>query len=84
MPLPKTRPLGESYFIRLKDDKDCFVHVVKSTDNANEDEYIIGKGVAGACLFTFDNATLFIQHAGASNLEVVLVKTVLEGVMRLN
>ena len=80
----RSAPLGESYFIRLIDDKECYVHIVKSQTKGAEDEYIIGKGVAGACLFTEENARLFIQYSGASNLEMVLIKTVLENVSRLN
>lgn len=64
-----TKNLNELYFIRLSDNKENFVHV--KVPFVQCPDYIVKKGLKGACMFDKKNAELFIEISESYNLEMV-------------
>ncbi|MBK7362929.1 MAG: hypothetical protein IPJ01_11595 [Micavibrio sp.] len=72
----------DSYFIRLKDQEDVYVHPVDvyakiEEKNKEEDTFLIKEGVQGAGIWSKSNAERFIKESEADNLEIVSVRSVL-------
>lgn len=78
IPLKGVNSIGaDSFFIRLKDKADFFVHYEGvNPSNNSEVVYLIRQGAVGACVWKKDKGLAFITHSGASNLELVPVKEV--------
>jgi len=73
-----TLNLDDSYFIRLTDQEDVYVHPVgELSKSEEEDAFLIKEGVKGAGTWSKSNAERFIKESGADNLEMVSVKSVL-------
>lgn len=56
--------IGEAYFIRLIDNKNCFVHFEGDNPDNPEKEvvYRMKEGSVGACLWHKDKAEAFIKE----------------------
>lgn len=75
----------DSYFIRLSDKKDHFIHF--EGDNPNDDSEIVYRvinGEKGACIWHKKEAEAFIKYIGKSNVEMVKVTDVLKNDGSLN
>lgn len=70
--------LKDAYFIRLKNDKEYFLHPDPTLETKEEVGYRICKGLKGAAGFKKENAENFIKLSGANNLEIVPAKEVLK------
>jgi hypothetical protein len=73
---------ADSYFIKLTDQEDVYVHPVNVyapvlEEGKSEDTFLIKEGVQGAGIWSKSNAELFIKESGADNLEIVSVRSVL-------
>ena len=67
----------DSYFLRLTDRPDHFIHPDPSLETRDEAGYRVNKGAEGAAVFHKAQAKNFIKMSGAPNLEMVRVKDVL-------
>lgn len=66
--------IGEdAYFIRLSDNKGCFLCYDGESKDKTMDKYILRQGHIGACIFVKENGLKFIMQSGAANLELVKV-----------
>jgi hypothetical protein len=68
----------DSYFIRLKDNKNAFLHY--DGDDPKDKEQVVYKvkeGFIGACIWTKEKAEAFIMQAGIGNVELARVTDVL-------
>ena len=75
----------DSYFLRLKDNKNCFIHFeCDCDDDETESIYVVQEGVEGAEIFTKEDAYEFIVKSGANNLELVKVISILPNDGTLN
>jgi len=75
----------DSYFIRLSDRKDHFIHF--EGDNPDDDSevvYRVIKGEKGACVWHKKECKAFIKNIGKSNVEMVKVTDVLKNDGSLN
>lgn len=72
----------DSYFIRLTNKKEFFIHLEREDDK--ECVYIIREGVAGACIWSKKDGEGFINKCNGSNLELVKVTKILENDGSLN
>jgi hypothetical protein len=75
-----TNTIGnDSYFIRLKDNKNTFIHFEGNNPNDPKEDavYRAKEGIKGACIFHKKQGEGFIKHSGASNLELVRVKSLI-------
>lgn len=72
---------NDAYFIRLKDDKNSFVHPDPSKDTEEEAVYVVSEGCIGAAVFHKKQAENFIFHSfvedKVGNLEMVSAKEVI-------
>lgn len=70
--------LGDNaYFIRLTDNKKCFICYEGETLDGEFDKYIVREGIKGACIFTLENAINFCMQSNANNIEPVKVLEIL-------
>ena len=65
----------DSYFIRLIDDKEYYMHL----EEDNDDNYVynVKKGTVGACGWHKKEGEEFIKMSGRTNLELVKVLEIL-------
>ena len=65
----------DSYFIRLSNDKDQYIHL----EEDNDDNYVykVKKGTTGACGWHKKEGEEFIKMSGYPNLELVKVLSIL-------
>ena len=83
MKLKGLNALGnDCYFIRLTDNKDYYIHL-KSEDNKNY-EYVVEKGINGACGWHKKEGEEWIKTTGANNLELIEAIKVLKNDGTLN
>lgn len=68
----------DSYFLRLKDKPDHFIHPDPSLETKDEVGYRVVQGEKGAAIFHKKQADNFIKESGANNLEMVRVKDILK------
>ncbi len=70
---------ADSYFIRLKDNKDWFIHFEGDNPENPKQEviYRVKEGAKGAGVFHKEQGSNFIIMEGADNLELVKVTDVL-------
>jgi hypothetical protein len=66
----------DSYFIKLTDQEDVYVHPVGEL-SSTEDAFVIKEGVKGAGIWSKSNAERFIKESEADNLEIVSVRSIL-------
>lgn len=65
----------DSYFIRLKDDIESYLHLEE--DNKDNYVYKVKKGTIGACGWHKKEGERFINESGRTNLELVNMKDVI-------
>lgn len=76
----------DMYFVRLTDDKECFLHIL----NATTDQYDVmaKRTYHGAAVYSKADGEIFIQdlknQTGADNLELVQVMEILKNEQPLN
>lgn len=66
----------DSYFIRLTDQEDVYVHPIGDITNT-EEAFVVKEGVQGAGIWNKVNAERFIKESEADNLEMVSVRSIL-------
>jgi hypothetical protein len=74
----------DSYFIRLSDKNDVYLHPDKSLETAEEVGYKLIEGTKGAGIWKKQQALNLIMESGASNLEIVKTRDVLGNDSSLN
>jgi len=70
----------DSYFIRLKDNKENYIHFGGDNPSNPKEEvaYVVKKGLIGACGFHKVQGENFIKMSGADNLELVKMSDVVK------
>jgi len=77
MLLKGLNPISEdSYFIKLTDQEDVYVHPIGDISNT-EEAFVIKEGVQGAGIWNKVSAERFIKESEADNLEIVSVRSIL-------
>ncbi len=73
---------SDSYFIRLKDNKEYFMHL--DEDNKEDYVYAVKLGTVGAAIFHKEQGEGFIKSSGYTNLELVKVLEIVRNDGSLN
>jgi len=68
---------NDAYFIRLKDNKNAFVHPDPSKETETEVTYVVNEGPVGAAIFHKEQAENFMLLEKADNLEMVAVREII-------
>lgn len=72
---------SDAYFIRLKDNKNSFIHPDPSRETENEVVYVVAEGPVGAAIFHKKQAENFIFQSfienQVGNMELVSAKEVI-------
>lgn len=89
VPIRGMNAIGDdAYFIRMKDNKNIFLHPDPSKETEKEVVYVLVEGTIGAAIFHKKQAENMIFHAymesTASNLEMVGVKEIVGNDSSLN
>ena len=68
---------SDAYFLRLKDNKNAFIHPDPSKETKNEVVYVVAEGPVGAAIFHKEQAENFMLLEKADNLEMVAVREII-------
>ncbi len=68
---------NDSYFIRLVDNPDFFLHLEGTSGDDGSTSYIFKEGTVGACLWRREQGEAMLEFSGADNTELVAAKDIL-------